>query len=327
MSVFLALLLVSPVSAQNSNETSINSDVSAGITPKSPFFFLDRFGEELRQAFTFKAEAKVRLEARQAEERIAEIRELSLRGDAEDAIVRAQGLITQNVIKAETILVEHESEIALEVKEELAITFSSQQERVEGLLNDSLDEATEFEFEFEQAFEDEMEIEIEHSIDLSDHINLLDDESDEDEGGDSVDRGPNEQAVLRDMRHAAQRIAQAEVEEIKAVERINKEELRGRTVEGALVLFTQAENLLQGARTMFEAGDYVASEELAHEAKNIFNDAREGRNFNEPDEDDRDDDDRHDEDEEDEDDSDDDDEDEDEEDEEDDDDDDDSDDD
>ncbi|MCR4342433.1 MAG: DUF5667 domain-containing protein, partial [Patescibacteria group bacterium] len=42
---------------------------SAGITPESSFYFLDRLGENLRQFFTFNPEAKAKLQIEFAGER------------------------------------------------------------------------------------------------------------------------------------------------------------------------------------------------------------------------------------------------------------------
>lgn len=48
----------------------------AGITPLSPFYFLDKLGESLRDFFTFNKEAKAKLQIVFAAERIAEIKEI-----------------------------------------------------------------------------------------------------------------------------------------------------------------------------------------------------------------------------------------------------------
>ncbi|MDA1337149.1 MAG: DUF5667 domain-containing protein [bacterium] len=44
-----------------------------GITPESPFYFLDRIGEALQEFFTFNPEGKARLQITFAAERVAEI--------------------------------------------------------------------------------------------------------------------------------------------------------------------------------------------------------------------------------------------------------------
>lgn len=49
---------------------------SPGLTPASPFYFLDRFGEWISEFFTFNAEGKARLQIKFAWERLAEIQVL-----------------------------------------------------------------------------------------------------------------------------------------------------------------------------------------------------------------------------------------------------------
>lgn len=46
----------------------------AGLTPESPFYFLDSWGEELNLAFAFKAEKKAEKMQKFAEEKLAEVR-------------------------------------------------------------------------------------------------------------------------------------------------------------------------------------------------------------------------------------------------------------
>ena len=69
---------------------------SAGLTPASPFYFLDRLGENLRQFFTFNPEAKAKLQIEFAGERIAEIKIM-----VEKKGVNAKGLaIAESLLKA-----------------------------------------------------------------------------------------------------------------------------------------------------------------------------------------------------------------------------------
>ena len=69
---------------------------SAGLTPESSFYFLDRLGENLRQFFTFNPEAKAKLQIEFAGERIAEIKIM-----VEEKGVNAKGLaIAQSLLQA-----------------------------------------------------------------------------------------------------------------------------------------------------------------------------------------------------------------------------------
>lgn len=67
---------------------------AAGITPESPFYFLDRIGENLRQFFTFNPEAKARLQLEFAAERISEIK----------AMAEQKGLHTKGIDEAKSLL-------------------------------------------------------------------------------------------------------------------------------------------------------------------------------------------------------------------------------
>lgn len=68
--VLVSLLLVPFLAFAQSSQTTLPS---AGLTPESSFYFLDRLGENLRHFFTFNPEAKARLQISFAAERIAEI--------------------------------------------------------------------------------------------------------------------------------------------------------------------------------------------------------------------------------------------------------------
>ena len=68
--VAISLFLGSTVFAQ-SQQAALPS---AGLTPESPFYFLDKFGEALRSFFTFNPEGKAHLQITFAAERIAEIK-------------------------------------------------------------------------------------------------------------------------------------------------------------------------------------------------------------------------------------------------------------
>lgn len=74
---------------------------SAGLTPDSTFYFLDRLGENLRQFFTFSPEAKAKLQIEFAGERIAEIKIMVEKKDPKDkSIDKAKELFLGNVAYA-----------------------------------------------------------------------------------------------------------------------------------------------------------------------------------------------------------------------------------
>jgi hypothetical protein len=65
----LAMIFTLPVSVSASD---VDTLPEAGMTPDSPFYFMERWGEQISLAFTFNAEAKVEKALRYAEERLAE---------------------------------------------------------------------------------------------------------------------------------------------------------------------------------------------------------------------------------------------------------------
>ena len=70
---------------------------NAGLTPESNFYFLDKFGETLREFFTFNPEGKARLQITFASERIAEIKVI-----LETKGVEAKGLgVAQSRLQAQ----------------------------------------------------------------------------------------------------------------------------------------------------------------------------------------------------------------------------------
>ena len=78
---------------------------SAGLTPDSTFYFLDRLGENLRQFFTFNPEAKAKLQIEFAGERIAEIKVMVNKKEPETkGIEKAKSLLLSNVAYAAEIV-------------------------------------------------------------------------------------------------------------------------------------------------------------------------------------------------------------------------------
>lgn len=74
--IFLALLLVVPVVAQETTETVDESEDEAGITPDSPLYGLDRAIERLQLSLTFDRSAKAKMGLRFAAERLEEVRQM-----------------------------------------------------------------------------------------------------------------------------------------------------------------------------------------------------------------------------------------------------------
>ena len=84
---------------------------SAGLTPESNFYFLDKFGEALREFFTFNPEGKARLQITFASERIAEIKViLETKGVEANGLEVAQSRLQAHLANAATIVVDQKAE-------------------------------------------------------------------------------------------------------------------------------------------------------------------------------------------------------------------------
>ena len=102
-----SLFLGGAVFAQNSQATL----PSAGLTPESNFYFLDKFGEALREFFTFNPEGKARLQITFAAERIAEIKViLETKGVEAKGLEVAQSRLQAHLANAATIVIDQKAE-------------------------------------------------------------------------------------------------------------------------------------------------------------------------------------------------------------------------
>lgn len=83
---------------------------TAGLTPESPFYFLDKFGETLREFFTFNPEGKARLQIIFAAERVAEVKViLETKGVESKGLEVAQSRLQANLASAATIVADEKS--------------------------------------------------------------------------------------------------------------------------------------------------------------------------------------------------------------------------
>lgn len=100
--IFVISLLIVPVLAFAQNGTPLPN---AGLTPESPFYFLDRIGEAMRDFLTFNPEAKARLQVAYAGERIAEIKViLETKGVEAKGLAVAQARLEGHAEKAADIV-------------------------------------------------------------------------------------------------------------------------------------------------------------------------------------------------------------------------------
>ena len=100
--IAISLLFVPLLTFAQGTQVSLPS---AGLTPESSFYFLDRLGENLRQFFTFNPEAKAKLQIEFAGERIAEIKIIiEEKGANAKGLAIAESLLQANVAYAAEIM-------------------------------------------------------------------------------------------------------------------------------------------------------------------------------------------------------------------------------
>ena len=124
--IFIISLLIAPVLVFAQNGTPLPN---AGFTPESPFYFIDKLGEILREFFTFSPEGKARLQIAFAAERVAEIK----------VVLETKGVDAKGLEIAEARLREHLGEAA-----EIVIKQKNKGKDVSNLakeLNDDFEES------------------------------------------------------------------------------------------------------------------------------------------------------------------------------------------
>lgn len=76
-----------------------------GLTPASPFYFIDRFGEWLQEVLTFKLESKLKLQTELAAERVAEVKILlEIKGVEAKGLEVAQSRLQEHIAKTTDII-------------------------------------------------------------------------------------------------------------------------------------------------------------------------------------------------------------------------------
>ncbi len=85
-----------------------------------------------------------------------------------------------------------------------------------------------------------------------------------------------------DKQHAQDMIDKAEEEIAKAADQIAQREANGKDVSKALEILEDAKSHYEQALEAFEEEEFIAAERLAKEARNLANDARKGRNAQNP---------------------------------------------
>jgi len=277
ISLFLVLFFVfilSPVEGFAQNQAVLPG---AGLTPESPFYFLDKLGETLLRFFTFNTENKARLEIDFAKERIAEI--ISVLGSngvsAKGLSVAEQGL-SDDLSRAVAILTEQKqagkdtNNLAKELsnnfdpaRETLKNTFKSGIRVLDAKIDELKTKLKEVRLAGNTAQAEALSKEI---ADLKAQKQLLKQHEDKDDG--EIENGnDNFDEALGLKEAAAEKIKEAEEEKADILKEAQDDKLD--IPEGA---FKEFDNTLSQAKAAFDAGNYEDAKRLAKEAKKSLKD-------------------------------------------------------
>lgn len=273
VAVSLFVLAGGTVFAQNQQTTL----PSAGLTPESPFYFLDRFGESLQRFFIFNPEGRARLEITFAAERVAEIKViLESKGVQAKGIEVAQNLLHDNLAQATAILTEQKNEgkNVSALAKELDEKFAGPKTALEQTFKD--------EKRVLEAKEDELKAKIKEARRAGDTAQVevlvkalgevraqkeLLEQKEEEQGKDldEQEEALEEQMELKD--EAVKKIREAEKEKTEIIREAQKEGL-----DIPAEAFTQFDNLLAQAKTALDNGKYEEAKQLVKQAENSLED-------------------------------------------------------
>lgn len=245
---------------------------SAGLTPESPFFFLDRLGEKIQEFLTFNPEGKMHLQITFATERVAEIKVMfENKGIEAKGIQVAQDLLHTNLVSAAAILTDQKAEgknvsaLAKELDEEFAGPKTA------------LEQTFKAERQTLGAQEDELKAKIKEARKASDTVQvdaLLKELTavkaqkellEQKEEAQTQDLGKQEEAFEEQMEakdEAAKKIREVEKEKAEIVREAQKEGL-----DIPADVFAQFDALLAEAKSALESGKYEEAKQLAKQAE------------------------------------------------------------
>lgn len=245
---------------------------SAGLTPESPFYFVDTLGEVLREFFTFNPEGKARLQITFAAERVAEIK----------VILETKGVEAKGLEIAEARLREHlgnAAEIVIKQKGEgkdiskLAKELNDGSDEVEDALQESFkekeralearEEALEKELKEARLAGDTAKIEAlaQELANIEAQKELLEQKEEELENKLEAEKEKLERE-MEDKEEAGEAIKEAEEEKQEVLDEAKEE-----GIELPAGVFTKFDRLLAQAKELFAKENFQGAEQLAKQAE------------------------------------------------------------
>ena len=265
----VGLFIFSGGAAFAQNQTALPS---AGLTPESPFYFLDKLGETLREFFTFNPEGKARLQITFAAERVAEIKIiLETKGVEARGLEIAQSRLQANLAKAATIVAKQKADgkdvsaLSKELDDEfegpktaLEQSFKEQERILEAQKKDLKAKIREARLAGDAA---QVEALLGQLGEVKAQKELL--ELKEDEREEELEQEEEKfETEMDDKAKAEKAIKEAEEEKQEALDEFAKE---GTTVPGEA--FEKFDRMLVQAKELFEKGNYQGAKQLAKQAE------------------------------------------------------------
>ncbi len=244
----------------------------AGLTPESPFYFLDRFGEFIQELLAFDTEGKARLQIKFAGERISEIKMiLETVGTEAKGLGVAESRLKVHVAEAATIIEE-----AMDKGEDVSAFAKEIHDNLEVQRN-ALEQALEEQEEILDAQEEELEIQIREALQAGDNVlvesltgelgqveaelELLEIKEEEQEKVLEVEEERLEEAL--DAEENARDAIEDTEEELADI----WEEAIGKEVFLPTNTFAEFNDLFVEAKSAFAVGDFAEAERVAELAE------------------------------------------------------------
>lgn len=283
ISLFLVLGVNSFAAAQAQQVTSTQSTTTqatttqatlppAGLTPDSPFYFLNQFREAVQMFFTFNPEAKAKLEVSFASERVAEIKAvISTKGVQDKAVSVAETSLQNSLNNAAQIVASEKakgndvSRLASSLndqiaqnKELLSQVFDNQKNTLDAKIGDLKTAASNARSTGDATTTAALAQQIQ---DLKMQQDLLDKAKQSQEN--AID---TENAKIEDQMNAKDEAAK-KIQEVKDTRDEIMYEAQKNGVTIPADTFSTLNDLLAKAQTAFDAGNYDDARNLARQAK------------------------------------------------------------
>ena len=244
----------------------------AGLTPESPFYFIDRLGETLRDFFTFNPEGKARLQVEFAAERVAEIKLiLETKGVEAKGLDVAQSRLQAHLANAATIVTEQKSKgkdvstLAKELDDELetpksalAQSFKEQKRALETKEDELKAQLKAAHRAGDTAQEEALAQELGQ---VKAQLEILELKEDDIEDALEAEEEKIEEELEVQLK-AEKAIREAEEEKAEIIEEAQEE-----GVELPADAFVEFDNLLSQAKSALQAGNFVEAKNLAKRAE------------------------------------------------------------